>query len=143
MKHLIESAARSAPQEHKCIGIKVDWKTDSFEVVTAKESLAIESGEAIPVLFHGMVFEDRIDMEFKAVTSPTVYNRLSDGLATMRQNARFIRVLVDAGLIDPTCTQAEAVQAARRDISIAALVWRSASDFFLPITALGANRHVS
>jgi hypothetical protein len=112
-------------------------------VVTAKDSILESEGEAIPTLYHGLVFEDRIDMEFKALTSPTVYNRLSDRLATLRQNARFIRVLVDEGFIDPTCTEPEAVQAARRDISVAALVWRSASNFFLPFTDPGANRHVS
>lgn len=121
----------------------MDWKTDSFEVVTAKGHLPTTDGGPIPELFHSLAFEDRIDMEFKAVTSPTVHGRLSDGLATLRQNARFIRVLVDEGLIDPTCNQADSVQAARRDIRIAAMVWRSASEFFLPFTAPGANRHVS
>lgn len=144
MKHLIENAARSAPQEHNCIGIKVDWKSGAFEVVTAKQDDTSADDAAIPDLFHRMNFADRIDMEFKAVTSPTVQNRLSEALASLRQSARFIRVLVDEGMIDPTCTQAEPVAAARRDIKIAALVWRSASEFYVPIkTAAGARRHVS
>lgn len=144
MKHLIENAARSAPQEHNCIGIKVDWRSDAFEVITAKQGDASEDDAAIPELFHRMTFADRIDMELMVLTSPTVHHRLSEGLALLREKARFIRVLVNEGMIDPTCTQVEAVAAARRDIKIAALVWRSASEFYLPVMATaGARRHDS